>query len=134
MIYCSAVFRKSDYDTTTGYNPNMNTGLEDWDFWLSLLENGGEVFQIQEIMFYYRIKEASRTTLLDEKKKYTLYRQIYLNHPIIYTNLFSDPINLYIEYKGCKNDIINLKSSIDYKIGTLFLKPLRFIKKLLWFL
>ena len=35
-IFCSAVYKRSDFDKTIGYNPNMKGGYEDWDFWLSL--------------------------------------------------------------------------------------------------
>lgn len=38
VIFCSAIFRRSDFDRTGGYNSNMRGGFEDWDFWLSLLE------------------------------------------------------------------------------------------------
>ena len=31
MIFCSAFYRRSDYDKTDGYNENMREGLEDWD-------------------------------------------------------------------------------------------------------
>ena len=34
-IFCSAVYRRCDYDATQGYNPNMINGFEDWDLWLS---------------------------------------------------------------------------------------------------
>ena len=44
----TSLFRREDYDRVGGYNPNMNIGWEDWDFWLSLLEDGGEVHKIDE--------------------------------------------------------------------------------------
>jgi hypothetical protein len=39
----------------------MTWSLEDWDFWLSMLKNGGEVVRIPKIGFYYRIRQNTRT-------------------------------------------------------------------------
>ena len=41
MIVCSSIFRREDFNRTAGFNPNMNYGFEDWDFWLSLLGEEG---------------------------------------------------------------------------------------------
>ncbi|MCK5677308.1 MAG: glycosyltransferase family 2 protein, partial [Flavobacteriaceae bacterium] len=69
MIFATAMYRKSDWKTVGGYNGNMIYGYEDYDFWLSLLELGRNVYQIDEILFYYRIKEDSRSTKLAEETK-----------------------------------------------------------------
>jgi len=82
-IFCTAMFRRIDYDQTTGYNPNMRGGLEDWNFWLSLLETGGEVYKIPHIFFYYRIKEKSMSK--DMKEVYeNLLDMLVRNHPALY--------------------------------------------------
>ena len=60
MIFCSALFRRKDFEVTHGYNENMIDGLEDWDFWLSLLSRDSIVYQINEVLFHYRIKSSSR--------------------------------------------------------------------------
>lgn len=60
VVFCSAVFRRKDYDKTIGYNSNMIYGLEDWDFWLSMIEQDLRFYRINEVLFYYRIKEKSR--------------------------------------------------------------------------
>lgn len=64
-IVVTALFRRSDYDNTKGYNPNMKKGLEDWDFWLSILELGGTAYRIDEVLFYYRIQNSSRNKSLN---------------------------------------------------------------------
>ncbi|WP_143191724.1 glycosyltransferase family A protein, partial [Paenibacillus sp. P46E] len=71
LVFCSAMFRRVDFDQTQGYNSNMIYGFEDWDFWLSMIEIGKEFFRINEILFYYRIKEVSRNvqTSNDNKDK-----------------------------------------------------------------
>ena len=59
LIFCSAFFRKEDWEKVGGYDENLLHGLEDWDFWISLLKNDGKVLKLNEICFFYRIKENS---------------------------------------------------------------------------
>ena len=61
-IFCTAMFRKSDWAKVGGYKKEMNINIEDWEFWLSLIEQGLEVYRIPEVLFYYRIKKVSRTS------------------------------------------------------------------------
>lgn len=84
ILFCSSIFRRSDFDKTGGYNANMVWGCEDWDFWLSFLHAGDIVYRIDEVLFHYRIKEVSRTT--ESKKRQSLiYRQIIRNHIELYS-------------------------------------------------
>ena len=53
-ILCTALFRKSDFIKVGGYKPYMDRGCEDWDLWLSLIENGCGVYRIDETLFKYR--------------------------------------------------------------------------------
>lgn len=43
MIFPCAMFKKSDWKLVKGYESNMIYGWEDWEFWISLLNNGGEL-------------------------------------------------------------------------------------------
>jgi glycosyltransferase involved in cell wall biosynthesis len=59
MIFCSAFYRKQEWERVEGYDINMIYGLEDWEFWISILKNGGEVKCLVEVGFYYRVKSIS---------------------------------------------------------------------------
>jgi glycosyltransferase involved in cell wall biosynthesis len=61
LIFTTALFRKQDWTRIGGYDENMTWALEDWDFWISLLKNGGEVYRLPFVGFYYRIRKNSRT-------------------------------------------------------------------------
>jgi glycosyltransferase involved in cell wall biosynthesis len=90
QIVCTAMFRREDYNQTKGYNSNMREGLEDWDFWLSLLETGGEVYKIPHIYFFYRIKESSRNISSLQKDIYNkLLLTAVSNHPALYRKQYS---------------------------------------------
>jgi glycosyltransferase involved in cell wall biosynthesis len=77
MIFCSALYRKSDWELVGGYDANMVNGLEDWEFWVAMLKDGAKVHCLDIIGFYYRTKERSRNNqLINEDKKHL---QEYLN-------------------------------------------------------
>ncbi len=58
----SCVFRRADWAAVGGYKQNLRHGGEDWDFWISLIELGREVIQLEDVLFYYRQHGPSRTT------------------------------------------------------------------------
>ncbi|GGF11606.1 glycosyl transferase [Chishuiella changwenlii] len=60
IIYVSAFYKRADYDKGVKYDSYLKKGLEDWDFWISLLEKNDKVIYIQDTVFYYRIKKDSR--------------------------------------------------------------------------
>ena len=96
-IFCTAMFRRSDFDRTPGYNKNMRDGYEDWDFWVTLLKTGGEVHRIPEILFFYRQKESSRDKDLrsDAVKLENARVQIVRNHPEVYHKAYIEVFNKY---------------------------------------
>ncbi len=93
IIFTTALFRRQDWQSVGGMNESLRHGMEDYDFWLSLLEIGRKVVQIPEVLFYYRIKKASRTHHFMRSRENVIdtYRAIYRNHP----RLFSENQELY---------------------------------------
>lgn len=68
IVYASGIYRRKDFDKTGGYCVDI-AGLEDWDFWISLLKEGGEVHFIDSVCFYYRIRKNSKRSNDMKKKK-----------------------------------------------------------------
>lgn len=60
-IFPSGIYRKSKFLEVGGYKKEMKLGCEDWDFWLSIIETGTKVYQIPEVLFYYRKQQNERT-------------------------------------------------------------------------
>ena len=60
MIFVSALYRKSDALEVGGYSEDMHMGREDWEFWIKMLKNGGEVIRLSEIGFFYRLTPTSK--------------------------------------------------------------------------
>lgn len=46
VVFVTAMFRKSDWESIGGFRMDMEYGLEDYDFFLSILETGKEIYQI----------------------------------------------------------------------------------------
>ncbi len=86
MIYASALFRRRDWEQVGGYRSDMIYGWEDYDFWLSLISMGVEVYQIPEPLFYYRKTRGGMAGLSHEKMLYSFgklfehHRQLYLDN------------------------------------------------------
>ena len=59
VIFCSGVYRRSDWDEIGGYDTGMIYGWEDYDFWLSIIERGGNVRQLEGHYFFYRVSADS---------------------------------------------------------------------------
>jgi hypothetical protein len=129
IIFCSALFRRKDYDQTNGYNEQMVEGFEDWDFWLDLLKGGGEVVKLCETYFFYRIKKDSRNHALDIEKQKRLRERIYKNHKDLYSKVLENAGFVY-EFYDLQNKYKVLSNSKDLEVGTKVLAPIRFIKSL----
>ncbi|MET3034942.1 glycosyltransferase family A protein [Chryseobacterium sp. NRRL B-14859] len=80
IIFCTAFYKKKSWEKVGGYDTNMLYGLEDWEFWISLLKNGGNVYRIDEVCFYYRTKENSMITELSQTRKTMMLFHIEKKH------------------------------------------------------
>lgn len=80
MIFCSAMFRKEEWKRVRGYDLNMIYGLEDWEFWIAILKNGGGVRCLDIIGFHYRIKLESRQTQISSGNYKSLFEYISIKH------------------------------------------------------
>lgn len=82
IVFVTALFHKADWEKVGGFNENMKAGMEDYDFWLSILGEGKKIEQIPEVLFHYRIKDSSRTSQFqqDPSRIKETYHQLFDNH------------------------------------------------------
>ncbi len=115
MIFCTAMYRRSDFDRIGGYDENMKHSAEDWDFWICLLKDGGDVLKTTKCLFYYRIKEESRNSNLshDNVKVNTSSNYIFNKHRDCYGS--ENSIELYIKYLDLKSKLNNLDGYLSFK-------------------
>lgn len=125
IIFCSAMYKRNDYIQTSGYNPNMRHGYEDWDFWLTLLNANSIVHKLDEILFFYRLKQISRSTILCNSFHTETYIQLISNHKKLF-DLYS-----LFECYNCKRELEQIRKSHAYRLGKFLLRPFYTIKKLM---
>jgi glycosyltransferase involved in cell wall biosynthesis len=129
-IFCSGIYRKADFEKTTGYDDTMLEGLEDWDFWITLLGMGGEVFKLPAVHFYYRIRKSSRNNSLKTESIKKIRNYIYSKHKTLFDKTFTIP-DLLFELSESERRMDELKGSREYKSSQLLLGPFRTIQALI---
>ena len=122
-IFNPCIFRRSDYDKTSGYNEDMRVGLEDWDFLLSLINKDDVVYRIPKVLLQYRIKQASKSVSEVPANRDALTWQIINNHPDIYRDFLFDSIT--------HNERYNSTEKLERSIGHAVTKPVRLLRKLI---
>ena len=89
-VFATAMFRKKDWEMVGGYADDMKWGVEDYDFWLSIISLGRKVYQISEELFFYRKHEGSRSDTYESNNDYVrkMEEQIYMHHKELYCNIY----------------------------------------------
>ncbi|HFK5507368.1 glycosyltransferase family 2 protein [Elizabethkingia anophelis] len=117
MIFCSAFFKKREWDRVGGYDENLRQGYEDWEFWISILKDGAKVYKIPQICFFYRKKEKSMLTELggNEEKRVETLKYIYKKH----IDFIIDYMAPYVmEMYSNAEELKKVYKSRRYKIGS----------------
>ncbi|MDL2271724.1 glycosyltransferase family 2 protein [Desulfovibrio sp. OttesenSCG-928-I05] len=92
-IHISSLFRKEDWRAAGGFDEQLRSIYEDYDFWLSILESGKQAVRIPEPMLRYRRHAESQTEKLrrhrfskglEEKQQALAY--IFAKHGALYTH------------------------------------------------
>lgn len=103
MIYVSALFRKKDWLAVGGFTENSVLVREDWEFWIKMLKNGGNVVRLPFVGFYYRIHDNSRRkSMSKEKKKMEID---YLNS--LHADFFTEQLGGPLRYNRSLSRLIN---------------------------
>lgn len=128
MIFCSALFKKAEFDRIGGYNLSLVHGLEDWDFWIKLLRSNDEIIRLNSVQFYYRQQSVSRSSTVaeDEHKAIITRAGIYNANLELYLERFGDPIIVYKSYIKHRNELNLIKQSNTYKVLSIIGKVKKF--------
>lgn len=104
MIFCSALFRKKDWETVGGFDVNMIHGWEDWEFWISMLKNGGLVKKIESVQFFYRVKDVSMLKAMDAEKTRKTEEYLSVKHADFFVEQLGSFNSLLRETERVKNN------------------------------
>lgn len=141
-IFCSAIFKKTDWIKVGGYDETLKKGWEDWEFWISILDKDSIVYKIPEICFFYRIKNHSMVKDMTEQDYFRINWQIFEKHFIKYKYNYIPPQEAYSKISSLSaeneslkekisllnNAIEDIKKSNSYKIGNIFVRIYLYFK------
>ncbi|MEK0416501.1 MAG: hypothetical protein RI949_507 [Pseudomonadota bacterium] len=108
-IFAAAMYRKSDWRQVGGYKSDMIYGLEDYDFWLSLIEIGRKVAQLPDVHFFYRKHGISMINGMTQEKLHYSYEKIISRHQGLYQR---NILNLIVKIGEQKRNIDSLKEGL----------------------
>lgn len=107
MIHVSSLFRRADWQRAGGFC-EQDIYREDWDFWLSLMEQGGTYVRLNEVGLYYRVQAVSRRARAKQQKRaivdavnrrHPAYMERYLGGPLHYHRSWSKWLNSFRSVK-----------------------------------
>lgn len=129
-LFCSALFNKKKLNGIQ-YDEQLIHGLEDWDFWISYLNNAAlKVVCLEETLFYYRIKSSSRNEDIKNnlEKDRASKKYILAKHEETYLENFGDYFQLLRKVSRLEEEnknLLKIKNSRKYKILEQISKLLR---------
>lgn len=122
QVDTACVIKKEVFKKTGSFDSYMSKiGLEDWEFWINITEDGWKMVHIPAILFDIRVRKDSRTYETANPNLQKLMVHVYKKHA---ETVIREYKNLYYEEKM-------LRETPDYRIGQLILKPWRFLKSIL---
>jgi glycosyltransferase involved in cell wall biosynthesis len=80
----SAMFRKECWEKINGYDEQMKSGYEDWEFWIRITAAGWQVHVIKEYLLNYRITEKSMLLTQSEPNRKEIVNYIMEKHKELY--------------------------------------------------
>lgn len=104
ILHVSALYRKSDWKKAGGYCPEMK-GREDWDFWISMLKNGGEVVRLPIIGYQYRIRPNSKR-IRTRKLKKQINDLLNARHPEFFKRVLGGPLRIHRTWSKPYNKLL----------------------------
>lgn len=106
MIDTCALYRHSDFDRVGGYCEEI-IAREDWDFWIALLKDGGDVVRLPKVGYYYRVRSQSKR-IQDRRLKRHVIRTLNRRHAIFFERELRGPLRRMRTWSRTINTIIRL--------------------------
>jgi glycosyltransferase involved in cell wall biosynthesis len=130
LIFCSAVFRRADFDRAGGYDESFMHGHEDWDLWISILLPEGKVLRLEEVHFFYRVRRASMAHGMSREHTIANGLKIYEKHRDIYTRFLGHPQQWLAENQLLREDW-NALMNPRLKLANFLFIPVDLLRRLL---
>lgn len=88
QLAVTALLRKEDFYKAGQYKDYMAKGYEDWEFWISCIEQNFKFYQLDEYLLTVRRGKTvgKRRNNIKEKVHYELFFNLVKHHPKVYTD------------------------------------------------
>lgn len=106
ILPACAVFRKTDWEKAGGYDEEI-IAREDWEFWISVLKNGGKIVKLPEISVHYRIRQGSKR-VSDRALKRHVIAVLNKRHPEFFERELRGPLRFRRTWSRLTNTIYRL--------------------------
>ena len=106
IIDACAMYRREDWERVGGYCPEVPT-REDWEFWLSMLEDGGRVVRLPDIEFHYRQHGTSKRHRLRHRIREVI-DIVNRRHPELYEREYGGPLRYHRSLTSLTNCLYRL--------------------------
>lgn len=90
MLPASCLFRRDDWVRVGGYCEEI-IAREDWEFWISVLKDGGKVVRLPQIGLHYRVRNHSKR-VSDRKLKRHVIEVLNRRHPEFFERELGGPL------------------------------------------
>lgn len=91
MIPISAMYRRDDWERVGGYCKEI-IAREDWEFWISILKNGGKVVRLSQVGLFYRVRSGSKR-ISDRMLKHHVVDTLNKRHPDFFARELGGPLH-----------------------------------------
>ncbi|MGE5107173.1 MAG: glycosyltransferase family 2 protein [Sphingobacteriales bacterium] len=107
----SAMFRKECWERIGGYDEQMKTGYEDWEFWIRLTAAGWKVEVLDDYLLNYRVTDKSMLLTQSEPNRAKIIDYIMEKHRDLYWQNLKDAIikRKIIDLRNPESSVILLK-------------------------
>ena len=109
------MYRKSDWERIGGYCEEI-IAREDWEFWISMLKDGGEVRKLPYIALHYRVREGSKRVTDRALKKHVI-AVLNRRHPEFFHRFDAEMQN---EYTKVTDTELLYEKPMEYGLPMLF--------------
>ncbi|PWH82807.1 glycosyltransferase family 2 protein [Algibacter marinivivus] len=129
QLVATSLYRKKCWEQVGGYDEQMKTGFEDWEFWIAITKQGWEYKVVDDFLFYYR--KAKKSMLVDTINNHFESNKEYIfkKHNDLYIDDFDNCMTvLFHQLKTYRASETKMKKSLEYKVGKLITKPFKLLK------
>lgn len=121
-----ALFRKSEWERVGGYCEGI-IAREDWEFWISILKDGGKVVKLPEIHLHYRVRKNSKR-VTDRKLKKHVINTLNHRHPEFFERELGGPLRYNRTWSKLINRIYHFFNPRKVVVDTKYPQLSNFIK------